>query len=83
MKTKSKTALSALDSFLSEIAEDGVKQDEFTAHMAYHEHRAAGGTRTLAGIRCLLKRRVDEGLLSSRTMVINGKVTAVYSLPEA
>jgi len=73
--------MSGLDSFIAEIMSDVLRPDEFTARQVYEKQRDAGGQKTLDSVRGLLQRMENQGNLKARRIILNGKITAAYSVP--
>lgn len=69
-----RAAVSGLEWALEQLAEKPKQPDEFTAK----ECHAAQSERSLAGIRSLLDRMRDNGVLSCRKILVNGKHENVY-----
>ncbi|MFZ9960526.1 MAG: hypothetical protein ACO3GP_09045 [Candidatus Limnocylindrus sp.] len=76
-KQTTKTALSALDFALSQVADEPIRTDEFTA-MEF----AAKANITHATALYRLKLMTTDGRLIVRSGRINGKATNFYSRPK-
>ena len=66
---------SGLEAFLATIQPDTIQPDEWTAKMA---HERMGKKSTLASVRNQLIRQNNDGVLSSRRVLIGGTWVRVY-----
>lgn len=74
-----RSAVTALDALLAELADSGMRPDEFTVAQAHELHVAGGGERSYDAIARMLDRRVSAGTMAKRKVIVDGKHAIAYS----